>query len=427
MSINPFLSATKEDLDKDCRPEAIRAVRLAGAEPVTMETWYTDYEDSIEVCCEKVKGSSHYIGIFAFRRGWTPPKLRKSITEAEFDWAIKFKKPMAVFFPNPTAAFGLELRARASDQTDIESQAQETFLTKVKQKSAEPFDTVGELTSKVTRHVMRWLGNGLQRIAEQASQLQERETTRSRRLPDEVEVNKLGRTEHERMFEDTMNIILRSGWPKTACFLLYGPGGNGHSQLAARLCKKLETRPDTKEYEVVLGPLWRKSDLARLVEVIGSSIERNWIPVSVEALANRLCKMLKESDVVLKIANIHRLDEPLPAFAEKFWQPLVTALGVGSPYRLVVLATLEETTLPDWEQYMQPPLKKEVVTFDPLRLIKLPELHAFEEEELFIWLQNGGWLKPEDAQIFAKVLIDETKGMPDRLYTKLVAASTWAI
>src|SRR5215213_4354501 len=117
-NIHPFLSATKDDLDADCRPEALRAVSLAGGVPVTMETWDTEYQDAVQVCCEKIKGSSHYIGIFAYRRGWTPPLLQKSITEAEFDWAEEFKKPMVVFLPNPAATFTLKLKKRASKQSE---------------------------------------------------------------------------------------------------------------------------------------------------------------------------------------------------------------------------------------------------------------------------------------------------------------------
>lgn len=424
MSIQPFLSATKDDLDADCRPEAIRAVRLAGAEPITMETWDTEYADPVEVCREKIEQSSHYIGIFAYRRGWSPPVLQqKSITEAEFDWAVDFKKPMVVFLPHPKSPFTRVLEARASGQTDSESEAQQTFLKRVMQKTVLLFETPSDLTTRIALRVERW-SNGLPTPPAVATQA---EQTPARRTPDEVEIGTLGRTEQERDFEDALNLILRPGWARTACFLVSGANLNGHSRLAARLRKKLEARAGVKQYAVTLGPLWRRATTDRLVEVIGSGIERDWAPDSVEVLAERLGRMLKEGDVVLEVANVHRLDGSLPAFAEKFWQPLATALGTGSPYRLAVLVTAEQTTPPEWEAYLQPPLRRGVVAFDPLRLIKLTELQPFDEEELVAWLQNGGWLKPDDAQAFAQALIAETRGVPEILYLKLADDSTWAV
>lgn len=418
-SINPFLSATKDDLDNDCRPEAIRAVRLAGGVPITMETWDTEYQDPIKVCCEKIQESSHYIGIFAYRRGWTPPVLQKSITEAEFDWAAEYEKPMVVFLPNPLTPFGLELRKRASNQTEFDSQAQQIFREKVMQRGAvQTFETLSDLTSRVAIRVVLW-SISLRDI--------QAHTESKWRLPDETAINKLGRIEHEREFEDTLNIILRPNWPKSVCLLIHGSSGNGHSRLALRFRKKLETKPGIKQYVVAIGAVWRNTTLKGLTELIGSNIERNWIPESIEALAGRLKKMLEEGDVILEIANIQRLTNSLVDFAEKFWRPLVAALEGASPYRLIVLATLEETISPAHEQYLQPALKKAAVTFDPQLLIKLSELRPFEEEEVSTWLQNGGWLTPEAAQLFARVVIAETKGMPETLCLKLADDSTWAI
>lgn len=418
-SINPFLSATKDDLDTDCRPEAIRAVHLAGGVPTTMETWDTEYKDAVKVCCEKIQGSSHYIGIFAYRRGWTPPALQKSITEAEFDWAAEYGKPMVVFLPNPLTPFGLELRKRAGNQTELDSQAQKTFREKVMQGGAvQTFETLGDLISRVAIRVVLWSINLRDIQAHPESKW---------RLPDETEINKLGRVEHEREFEDTLNIILRPSWPKTVCFLIHGSSGNGHSRLALRFRKKLETKPGIKQYVVAIGAVSQNATTERLIEIIGSNIERNWMPASIDELAGRLKKMLQEGDVILEIANVQRLTNSLVDFAEKFWRPLVAALDGASSYRLIVLAMLEGTILPIQEQYLQPALKKEAVTFDPQQLIKLPELLPFDEEEVSTWLQNGGWIKPEAAQVLAKILIAETKGIPEMLCLKLADSSTWTI
>lgn len=424
-TIRPFLSATKHDLDDDYRADAINAITLADAVPITMESWDTSFEDPVEVCREQIRGSSHYIGIFAYRRGWIPPLLEKSITEAEFDWAEEFGKPMAVFLPNPKSPFTLKLKEWASKQSESDDQSQQAFLAKVQKKTYQLFASPSDLSSRVTRRVLRW-SEGL-RTQPPPQQNHENESETGPRRPDEVEINRLGRTEHERNFEDTVNIILRPGWSKTVCFLIHGRNGYGHSRLAARLRKKVETKPGIKQYPVTASTMWRKATSETLIEVIGSSIEKNWAPASIDLLAERFNKMLSQGDVVLEISSVQRLTESLNHFAEKFWQPLVAALDKDLSHRLIVLATLEEKMLPTWKQYVQPPLKRKATSFDPNRLIKLPELKAFEQEEVFTWLQNGGWVNPEDAQAFAHALISETSGHPDMLCFKLADKSTWIV
>ncbi len=418
-NVSPFLSATKEDLDADCRPGALNAVNLAGGMPITMETWDTEYKKAVEVCREKITESSHYIGIFAFRRGWTPPELQKSITEAEFDWAENFEKPMVVFLPNPTARFTLKLRKRASKQSESDYQAQEEFLKKVRQKTCQLFDNPSDLSCRVAIRVLRW-ANSLRT----GPGAEHSESQSEWRPPDEVEINKLGRTDQERNFEDTLN-MLRPGWPRTVCFLIHGPTGQGHSRLAARFRKKLETKRGTKQYTAAISARWRKATSEKLIEVIGSSIVPNLAVASIEVLAERLNKMLKDGDVILEISDVQRLGESLSDFAKTFWQPLVAALGESSSYRLIVLATLEGNISNTWEQYLQPPLKKKCVTFDPNRLIKLPKLQSFKEEELSTWLENGGWVEPKAIEVFAQVLITETQGRPETLFQRLAHELTW--
>src|ERR1044071_8422673 len=97
--VRVFVSSTRKDLSPaddpllNCRECAIQAVAVGAALPVTMETWVTPYAKPEDVCKGKVLKSSHYLGIFAYRRGWEPDSLApKSITEAEFEWASGSKK-----------------------------------------------------------------------------------------------------------------------------------------------------------------------------------------------------------------------------------------------------------------------------------------------------------------------------------------------
>jgi Domain of unknown function (DUF4062) len=84
-----FVSATKEDLDTDCRPAVRRAIAICDAQAETMEDWNAEYGiKPVDLCRTELEtNSTHFIGIFAHRFGWKPPGFTISITEAEFQWA----------------------------------------------------------------------------------------------------------------------------------------------------------------------------------------------------------------------------------------------------------------------------------------------------------------------------------------------------
>ena len=421
MEIKLFLSATKEDLDADCRPYAIAAVRMASdREPITMETWDTDYQNAVNLCRQKVNECGHYVGIFAYRRGWVPDKLSKSITEAEFDWANEFGKQMAVFVPDPKADFARELERRAKGQSDADSQAQESFLRRVREKAYQPFDGPNNLSLRIARRVWIWSKEGFRGLARLAS-------LRPARQPTEDEINRLVRKELLTEFNDDLGIITRPGNAKAACFIIHGPPTGGHKQILARLRKELETNSQPRQYRVSLGPLWRQNTPGRLVDIIGLTIEQGWAPASIDALRERFKTILDETDVVLEIQGVNRLDGKLATFVKEFWEPLASVLESSVPHRLIALVGFEDTLHTEWEELVQPALKEEALTFDATRPIKLPETHDFTATEVMIWLLNGGWINSKYAQDVAEALIDETKGVPQLLYSKLAEDGTWIL
>ena len=141
-----FISATCEDLNEDCRPAAVAAIEAKKAEPVDMTTrgWTATYQPPWEECQQKIETATHYVGIFAFWRGWVPPEDTKerSITEAEFDYALarKDKQNIAVYLPEQGSEIEKELLTRThkmlEDKEDKEAaqaefSAQEKFLQRV--------------------------------------------------------------------------------------------------------------------------------------------------------------------------------------------------------------------------------------------------------------------------------------------------------
>src|SRR5262249_44729303 len=151
-----FLGSTRKDLDADCRRAVLEAVKVAEAVAVEMGDWDADHVDAVRLCRQKLElESSHYVGVFAYWRGWEP-KLKLSITQAESEWACGCRKDpppcrMAVFVPNPCSDFDQKLRERAIDQTAEQAAAQKKFLERVSRDVYQVFDDPINLALKVQR------------------------------------------------------------------------------------------------------------------------------------------------------------------------------------------------------------------------------------------------------------------------------------
>ena len=426
MTVRVFVSATSKDLSQDCRSAAIKAVHLSNAVPITMETWDTEYLDAVEVCRQKIEQeSSHYLGIYAFRYGWIPPQLGKSITEAEFDWVLDCKKPMVVFLPNPTTEFATTLRCRASDQCPSDETAQQAFRDRVSSKGTyQPFDDVVDLGIKVTRRVMLWAQDGLRGIASQPK-LSPSARSASKVRPSEAEIIQLDRQDQVQKFQDSLEVLDRSQLPGVVCFLIHGGTWCGHQEMILRLRQIVDQKSRVQPLHCKAGDaVWRQNNLAKLLELIGKKIKQDWKPESPEVLASQLHKQLETQDIILEITNIQRLDGSLESFIKDFWYPTVLALKTQKQrHRLVVLLTLEQDILPEWEEFLQNPPASDDSGINSMYPIKLPELKDFTEQKLSFWLKT--WLSPEDAPKLAKILMNETKGRPQSLYNKLRDDSTW--
>jgi CheY-like chemotaxis protein len=90
-----FLSSTFEDL-KEYRAQAALAVERLGQQGIRMEVFGARSSGATEVCTEEIGASDAFIGIYAYRYGFTPDGADRSITEQEFDLAYS-KKPVFCF------------------------------------------------------------------------------------------------------------------------------------------------------------------------------------------------------------------------------------------------------------------------------------------------------------------------------------------
>jgi hypothetical protein len=428
MTVCVFISSTSEDLKQDCRQTVICAVQEANCVAVTMELWNTEYQPPVEVCHDKLKkDSTHYLGIFAYRRGWVPPTLKKSITEAEFDWALAYQKPMAIFIPRAGTDFGAELLRRAASQAPEDTAAQKAFLERVKSNgTVVMFEDVLALSRSATRQVMLWAHGGLRAIAAQAPSTSLPQPSNLYRIPSDSEILKLGRLEQRRRFRTSLEQITALALPEIACFVLHGASGYGHSECQIALRQEFESlcADPPRQLRLAIKPGWGQNSTARLLENLGSQIEPGWQPTTPQELAARLATISTIGDILIEISNVQRFDNSLRGFVTSFWQPLARALNDGYRRRLVVVLTLEQSDVTPWQDLLQPPLDEEATTHDPQRPIQLPQLEAFTQKELFAWLKSR-MPTLDAAKELATTLFEETAGQPQVLYAKLSAKDTW--
>ena len=91
-----YVSSTFKDLRR-CRRKVEEAIQLLGHRDVAMEYYGAESRRPLEKCLGDVARCGVYVGIFARRYGWIPPRETSSITELEFRQAIRCRKDMLLF------------------------------------------------------------------------------------------------------------------------------------------------------------------------------------------------------------------------------------------------------------------------------------------------------------------------------------------
>ena len=66
-------------------------------------------EDPTEACLEEVEGSEIFVGLYAHRYGYASPDSTSSITESEFNYAHKLRRPTFCFFIDDEYSWPQEL------------------------------------------------------------------------------------------------------------------------------------------------------------------------------------------------------------------------------------------------------------------------------------------------------------------------------
>lgn len=137
------ISSTSYDL-RLYREHAKEACLKQGMFPVMMEHLPASPADAVEVSLQMVEDADIFIGIYAQRYGYVPPDYSTSITEMEYDAAVKLGIPMLIFVSGDSQ---VEQRS-AEDSPALEQQGR--FREKVlRQKVVNFFASPEELYAQI--------------------------------------------------------------------------------------------------------------------------------------------------------------------------------------------------------------------------------------------------------------------------------------
>lgn len=100
MTQSVFISSTSKDLKdhRDAVNEVIRRLRL---HPVDMVDFGSQPGGATDVSVKEVRTSDFFIGIIAHRYGYVMEGQTKSVTEQEYDEAVRHRKPRLIYLVDP--------------------------------------------------------------------------------------------------------------------------------------------------------------------------------------------------------------------------------------------------------------------------------------------------------------------------------------
>lgn len=125
-----YISSTSVDLAQ-YRAVVIAALRRSGFLPICMEDYVAQDKLPVDKCLDDVAKSDLYVGIFAWRYGFTPPGYDKSITELEYRKAAEKGIPTLIFLLDEKANWPSEFCDTRQDASRISALREEFQLGKM--------------------------------------------------------------------------------------------------------------------------------------------------------------------------------------------------------------------------------------------------------------------------------------------------------
>ncbi len=165
-----FISSTYDDL-VEYRQKVIDVIQRLECHPITMEYFGANPSPSIQLCYDKLQEADIFIGIYAHRYGFTPPKGatykncngeyivcdgQKSLVQLEYEWAFEREIPILPFIIDNS----IERDLKYKDDGEI-AQHLRDFLNVIQSRHVrDKFNSPENLAVKVSTS----LGNFLKKV-----------------------------------------------------------------------------------------------------------------------------------------------------------------------------------------------------------------------------------------------------------------------
>ncbi|MBA3966892.1 MAG: DUF4062 domain-containing protein, partial [Nitrospirales bacterium] len=150
MTYQAFVSSTFEDL-KEHRAHVIGQLRRAGFHVDPMEDWTADSKEPKEFSQKRLEGCDVCVLLVAFRRGYVPDGEGRSITQLEYDAAIKQGIEILVFMLQEEAPW-----SRKFDELDKDPELK-PWREHLKKSHGAEFFTLDPRSIDLTGALGRWL------------------------------------------------------------------------------------------------------------------------------------------------------------------------------------------------------------------------------------------------------------------------------
>jgi len=100
MAKSVFISSTSEDLQEH-RAAVKSAIERLELRPIDMQNFGSQSGNALDISLEQVSKSDIFIGIIAHRYGYVPQGMEKSVTEQEYDEALRRNIPRLMYLVDP--------------------------------------------------------------------------------------------------------------------------------------------------------------------------------------------------------------------------------------------------------------------------------------------------------------------------------------
>jgi len=423
-----FLSAPQEDLGgyRGAVAENLGQVGLTSPAPA----WLTHLQAAQHQA--KLCESDGFIGMIAHWYGLVPPHHHKSLCHQEFQWAHEHwaqrTPPRLMFFrPEPNSPADVELRQKAEaligagDQThaqQMEHLVQEISSGPDAFRRLKRFSDQDDLVKQVFGTCLMW-HQPLTSLAETPALVP---PPAARELNPE-DLGALGREPHLKWIKRTFRQVSQQPEPAVVWLVSGGPHA-GQAEFVQRLLAEELFKRGRPPQKGTL-PLHEVTP-AQLTEWVGDLLG---LTPAGEALtqpaqlAQAVYKALQEQQLCLVLTEVKRVAGGLLGFQQQFWQPFHQALQAlcahhPPPHRLLVVVVVDDTDARE----TGPSALGSDQTLDCAKLLPLPELTPFSEDDFYDWFEAMEIPEAGQAALAEKLL---AQPHPAAVFASLRRETLW--